>query len=64
MSPAPTAAEIADAVRSGRQSARAAVEDALARIEAVDGRIGAYQKVRAAAALREADAVDARADRA
>jgi amidase len=66
MSPAPfrTAVDIADAVRTGRHSARVAVEDALARIEAVDGRIGAYQRVRAAAALREADAVDAREDRA
>jgi amidase len=59
-----TAAQIADAVRTGNLTARQAVEDALARIEATDSRIGAYQEVRVFAALREADAVDARSDRA
>jgi amidase len=58
-----TAAQIAAAVRAGRLTARRAVEDALARIEAADARIGAYQEVRVFAALREADAVDARPDR-
>ncbi len=58
-----TAAQIAADVRTGRRTARSAVEDALARIEAADGPIGAYQEVRVFAALREADAVDARPDR-
>jgi amidase len=59
-----TATEIATAVRSGELTARKAVEEALARIEAVDGRIGAYQIVRVFAALQEADEVDGRADKA
>ncbi|HZZ96259.1 MAG TPA: amidase family protein [Jatrophihabitantaceae bacterium] len=58
-----TAAEIACAVRAGEFTARAATEAALARIADRDGRIGAFQVVRAEAALREADAVDQRADR-
>jgi amidase len=58
-----TAAEIASAVRSGQLAARQAAEDALARIDAVDGRLAAYQVVRKDAALREADAVDARPDK-
>jgi amidase len=60
----PTAAEIAAAVRKGHRSAHEEVEAALARIDAVDGRLGAYQEVRVFAALREADEVDARPDRA
>lgn len=63
MSTAPPATETADAVRAGRVTAREAVLAALARIEAVDGEIGAYQVVRRDAALREAEAVDARTDR-
>jgi amidase len=59
----PTAADIADAVRSGRITARAAAEAALVRISARDGELGAFQVVRAEAALRDADAIDARADR-
>ncbi|MDT4912364.1 MAG: amidase [Pseudonocardiales bacterium] len=59
-----TATQIAAAVRTGALTARQAVEDALARIEATDPPIGAYQEVRVFAALREADAVDARPDRA
>ena len=59
-----TAADLAAAIRKGELTARRAVEDALARIEAVDGRIGAYQEVRAVAALREADEIDARNDKA
>lgn len=55
---------IAEAVRGGRLSVRQAVSDAVARIEAAEGRLNAYQVVRAAAALREADEVDARTDRA
>ncbi|WP_375490943.1 amidase [uncultured Jatrophihabitans sp.] len=63
MHPVPrTAVEIAAAVRDGRLTARQAVEHALQRIEDVDHRFAAYQEVRAFAALREADAVDARAD--
>jgi amidase len=58
-----TAVEIAQAVAAGRLTARAAVERALERIEATDGRVGAYQEVRVFAALREADEVDARPDR-
>jgi amidase len=58
-----TAAEIAAAVRDGTLTARQAVEDALSRIEAVDARLNAYQEVRVFAALREADAVDAREDK-
>jgi amidase len=59
-----TAAAIAADVRAGTRTARQEVEDALARIDAVDGRLGAYQEVRVFAALREADEVDARPDRA
>src|SRR5947209_12475153 len=60
----PTATQIAADVRSGTLTARQAVEEALARIEAAEPRIGAYQEVRVFAALREADAVDQRPDRA
>jgi amidase len=60
----PTAVQLAAEVRAGRGTARAATEHALARIERHDARLGAFQVVRAAAALREADAVDARPDRA
>jgi len=56
--------DIADAVRGGRLTARRAVSEALARIEAANGRLNAYQVVRADAARREADEVDARTDRA
>src|SRR4051812_27968502 len=59
---AQTATEIAAAVRAGRLTARQATEDALVRIENVDSRINAFQEVRTFAALREADAVDARPD--
>src|SRR5581483_9061193 len=58
-----TATEIAQDVRAGRRTARQETEDALARIEAADGGLGAYQEVRVFAALREADEVDARPDR-
>jgi amidase len=58
-----TAVQLAADVRSGRSTARAATEEALARIEKTDPQIGAFQEVRIFAALREADAVDARADR-
>ncbi|HEU5007460.1 MAG TPA: amidase family protein [Jatrophihabitantaceae bacterium] len=59
-----SAAEIAASVRSGTLSARSAVEAALNRIAERDPQLGAFQLVRAEAALREADAVDAHADRA
>jgi amidase len=58
-----TASQLADDVRTGRTTARAATVAALTRIKRADGAIGAFQQVRADAALREADAVDARADR-
>ena len=59
-----TVVEIAAAVRAGELTARAAAEAALARIAERDGRISAFQLVREAAALAEADGVDRRADRA
>jgi amidase len=58
-----TAVEIAAAVRAGELTARAATEAAVQRIAERDGRIGAFQVVRAEAALREADVVDQRTDR-
>ncbi|MGW2865055.1 amidase [Streptomyces sp. NPDC001205] len=57
-----TAVEIADAVRREEATPREVVADHLARIAAVDGRVGAFRVVRAAAALEEADAVGARTD--
>ncbi len=59
-----SAAEIASAVRTGAMTARAAAQAALTRIAERDGDIGAFQVVRTEAALDDADAVDARADRA
>ena len=56
---AATALETADAVRSGRHTARYAVERALERIAARDNEIRAFTVVRAEAALAEADALDA-----
>ena len=58
-----SATEIAAAVRAGDMTARQAAETALARIAERDSAINAFQVVRAEAALREADAVDSRADR-
>jgi amidase len=55
---------IAEAVRTGRISAEQAVAAALDRIAARDADIGAFQTVRRDAALAEARAVDARADKA
>jgi amidase len=57
-----TVVEVAASVRAGTLSARAATEAALARIAERDARLGAFQLVRAEAALREAEALDARAD--
>ncbi|MGN6607833.1 MAG: amidase family protein, partial [Jatrophihabitans sp.] len=59
-----TVTDIAAAVRGGATTAREQVEEALRRIGERDARIGAFQLVRAEAARFEADAVDARADRA
>lgn len=57
-----TAAEIAAAVREKQATPREVVAEHLARIERLDGRIGAFRVVRAEAALAEADRVGARAD--
>ncbi|MET9144259.1 amidase family protein [Streptomyces sp. NPDC004042] len=57
-----SAVEIAAAVRERRVTARAVVTAHLARIERLDGRIGAFRTVRARAALEEADVVGARPD--
>ncbi|MEU0336464.1 amidase [Streptomyces sp. NPDC006193] len=55
-----SAAGIAAAVRDKRVTPREVVAEHLARIERLDGRIGAFRKVRAEAALAEADALAAR----
>ncbi|MBL1086090.1 amidase [Streptomyces actinomycinicus] len=57
-----SAAEIAAAVREKRVTPREVVAEHLARIERLDGRIGAFRKVRAEAALAEADELAARTD--
>ncbi len=57
-----TAAEIAAAVREKRATPREVVAEHLARIERLDGRVGAFRVVRAEAALAEADEVGSRAD--
>ncbi|WP_222109151.1 amidase [Streptomyces cupreus] len=57
-----TATEIAAAVREKRATPREVVAEHLDRIERLDGRIGAFRKVRKEAALAEADAVGARGD--
>ncbi|MGW2830772.1 amidase [Streptomyces sp. NPDC001286] len=57
-----TAAEIAAAVREKRATPRDVVAEHLARIERLDGRVGAFRVVRAEAALAEADEVASRAD--
>lgn len=59
-----TATGTADQVRRGTLTARAAVQAALDAIADRDPAIGAFQVVRSAAALREADEVDRRPDRA
>lgn len=55
-----TAADIAAAVREKDVTPRQVVAEHLARIERLDGRIGAFRTVRAEAALAEADEVGAR----
>ncbi|MET7378282.1 amidase family protein [Streptomyces sp. NPDC005526] len=57
-----SAAEIAAAVREKRATPREVVAEHLARIERLDGRVGAFRTVRAEAALAEADEVAARPD--
>ena len=59
-----TAVKVVTAVRRGELSATAATEEALGLIERLDGRIGAFQVVRARRALEEARQVDERPDRA
>ncbi len=54
-----SAAALAQGVRGGTLTARAAVEACLARITALDGRVGAFTDVTAARARAKADAVDA-----
>ncbi|GHI03349.1 amidase [Streptomyces cellostaticus] len=56
-----TAAEIAAAVRAKEVTPREVLAEHLARIERLDGRVGAFRTVRAEAALAEADAVGSRA---
>ncbi|AVH55091.1 MULTISPECIES: amidase [Streptomyces] len=57
-----TAIEIAAAVREKRATPREVVAEHLARIERLDGQVGAFRTVRADAALAEADEVAARSD--
>lgn len=57
-----TAAEIAAAVREKRATPREVVAEHLARIEKLDGRVGAFRLVRAEVALAEADEVGSRSD--
>ncbi|MEU9480260.1 amidase family protein [Streptomyces sp. NPDC048191] len=57
-----TAAEIAAAVREKRVTPREVAAEHLALIERLDGRIGAFRKVRAEAALAEADELASRSD--
>ncbi|MBW3659115.1 MAG: hypothetical protein KY457_10790, partial [Actinobacteria bacterium] len=58
------ATELAATVRAGEVTAVELVRAALDRIDALDGRIGAFEVVRREAALLEAADVDARTDRA
>ncbi|CAM5299466.1 putative amidase AmiB2 [Streptomyces spiroverticillatus] len=62
LAPLGTAAEIAAAVREKRLTPREAVAASLARIEALDARVGAFRFVRTARALAEADALLDRSD--
>src|SRR5690554_2304247 len=57
-----SARELAERVRRREVSAEEVVAAHLAKIEALDGRIGAFQLVRAEKALAEARVVDARED--
>ncbi|MCW7944794.1 amidase [Streptomyces hygroscopicus] len=57
-----TAAEIAAAVREKRATPHEVVAEHLARIERLEGRVGAFRRLRGDAALAEADQVANRAD--
>ncbi|MFE3635937.1 amidase [Streptomyces sp. NPDC059168] len=57
-----TATDIAASVRGKDVTPRQVVAEHLARIERLDGRVGAFRVVRARAALAEAEEVGARAD--
>ncbi|GAA3815910.1 amidase [Streptomyces chiangmaiensis] len=57
-----TAAEIAAAVREKRATPHEVLAEHLARIERLDGRIGAFRRLRADSALAEADEVADRTD--
>ncbi|HEX3958451.1 MAG TPA: amidase family protein [Trebonia sp.] len=57
-----SAAEIAAAVAAGKVTAAEVVSEHLAQVAARDADVGAFVRVRAAAAAREAEAVDARPD--
>ena len=59
-----TAVQTAEAVRQGQLSARAATEQALARIAERDHKLGAFRVVRHQRALAEAEQVDAHPHRA
>jgi amidase len=59
LGPGASAIEIAEAVRSGRVTAREVIAAALDRIEARDGEFHAFTVVRGAEALAEAEAIDA-----
>jgi Asp-tRNA(Asn)/Glu-tRNA(Gln) amidotransferase A subunit family amidase len=59
-----TATQIAAAVRAGEVTARSVVAEHLDRIAKINAELGAFVRVRSAEALGEAEAIDARADRA
>lgn len=58
----PTAAELAASVRAGQRTPVEVVREALARIAALDGQVGAFVRVRAERALAEAAALAHRPD--
>ena len=58
-----TAAEIAAAVRAGDTTAREVVAEHLDRIGGLNAELGAFVRIRPAAALKEAAEVDQRPDR-
>ncbi len=59
-----TAAEIAEAVTSGRTNARSVIDDALARIETLNPTLNAFTAVTAERARAKARAIDATRDKA
>ncbi|WP_199432557.1 amidase family protein [Qaidamihabitans albus] len=62
MSATPTGAEIAAAVRRGELDPVRVTEDALRRIDAADGIVGAFRRVRGPEALAEAEGLRGRPD--